>query len=462
MGAAHGVRDAGRCTGVNVRHLRTLAALALGCALGACGSAAPRSTIGRSGTGAAPAGLRLAPARLAVAAANARGPFATARSLMIPRGWRIETWALVPNARFMAWTPQSTLLVSDPYDGTVVELTPAPNPAAAPSARVLIANLTMPQGLAFDTVGGQIVLYVAQSDEIDRYVWSGPAVLGARTVIARGLPDTDARGDDVHRLKTLVIGADHRIDVGIGSADNASAADIAGEPPRASVVSYPPSGGAPSVLARGVRNAEGLAVAPDGSLWAAVNERDEMPYPFHGAYGSTANAYGRVIRAYVNEHPPDEIARLTPGRDLGWPYCDPDPARGDANLGWDEDPQTNAGGSVLDCAKLAPLERGLPAHSAPLGFHFLDGSALPSSLTAGAVLAVHGSWDRQPPRAPAVLWLPWSGAAHTLGAPVMLVGGFQAPGGGRFGRPVDAVPGPDGSLYISDDTAGAIYRLTPP
>jgi glucose/arabinose dehydrogenase len=75
---------------------------------------------------------------------------------------------------------------------------------------------------------------------------------------------------------------------------------------------------------------------------------------------------------------------------------------------------------------------------------------------------VHGSWDRNPQRSPAVLWLRWEANARTLGAPITLVGGFQEPDGSRWGRAVDAVPGPDGALYVSDDQAGAIYRLVPP
>jgi glucose/arabinose dehydrogenase len=125
------------------------------------------------------------------------------------------------------------------------------------------------------------------------------------------------------------------------------------------------------------------------------------------------------------------------------------------------DAQTNPGGQVFDCAKLTPIERGLPAHSAPLGMTFLEGSKVGAPWNAGAVLAVHGSWDREPPQPPAVLWLPWSPATHLLGPTVTLVSGFQFADGSRWGRPVDAVAGPDGALYVTDDTAGAIYRLVP-
>lgn len=456
---------------------RVGAALALAALVTACGggSSSTAASSAATGTTAARVGgerttaaalalsrkLALASVDVSVPAGNGGGAFASPRELSIPRGWKVEVWARVTAARFMAWTPEHTLLVSVPSAGTVVELEPGANPATPPHQRVLLSGLTEPQGMAFDTFDGQRVLFVAESDQIDRYVWLGSAGVGARTVIAHNLPDVDPRGDDDHRLKNLVVGPEHRVYVNVGSAFNASTLDIAGNPPRASVVSFAADGSDMRVLATGVRNGEGLSFAPDGTLWAAINERDEIPYPFHGAYDGVSEAYGQVIKAYVDEHPPDEIAALTPGRNVGWPYCNPDPSHGFADLPFDDDAENNPGGTRLDCAKLKPIDRGLPAHSAPLGFHFLDGSGLPDGLTGGAILAVHGSWDRVPPRSPAVLWLPWSSTKRTLGTPVTLITGFQMANGQRWGRPVDALPGPEGALYVSDDTAGAVYRIVP-
>jgi glucose/arabinose dehydrogenase len=216
-----------------------------------------------------------------------------------------------------------------------------------------------------------------------------------------------------------------------------------------------------------VRNGEGLAVAPDGTVWTAVNNRDNVPYPFHSPYAGHGDAFGQVIQAYVNEHPPDEVVPVTAGRDLGWPYCNPDqdrshPAGSMADVPFVPDSVTNPGGHRLDCAALPPVEAGLPAHSAPLGMSFLEVSTIAAPWSGGAVVAAHGSWDRQPPRAPAVLWLAWDAARRTLKPAITLVGGFQNATGDRWGRPVDAVAGPDGALYVSDDTAGAVYRLAPP
>lgn len=463
-----GMRRSGR----GVRALVPLAlplVLLAGCGGGSNATGADTATTTAGSTVAGAPGSSLVATRLQVPSDVSGGSLSPAPTIDLPPGWRAQVWARLPNARFAAWSPEGALLVSSFHRGRVVAFVPRADRAARPRRQILATGLSLPQGLAFDTVGGHRVLYVAESHQIDRYVWNGPGRLGARTVVIRNLPDGFAGGDgDPHRPKSLIIGPGHEILVSIGSGTNALASGLQGNPQRATVVAYSSGGRLLRVVAKGARNAEGLSYAPDHTLWTAVNERDQIEYPFHRAYGGYADAFGQVIPAYVNEHPAEQVARLTQGRNLGWPYCDPDPDaspnRADpfADVPFTADAQTNPTGSKLDCAKLPPIERGLPAHSAPIGFHFLEGSTLPAPWRGGAVLAVHGSWDRVPPRAPAVLWLPWRANGKTLGPPVTIVGGFQAADGSRWGRPVDAVPGPDGALYVTDDSAGAVYRLTPP
>jgi glucose/arabinose dehydrogenase len=392
------------------------------------------------------------------------GTFSQKRTLTLPKGWTAQVWARVDGARMEAWTPQGDLLVSQPGHGTVVELTP--RGSRPPGSRTILSGLTTPQGLAFAKLNGHEVLYVGESDEIDRWSWGTNGVSGSRTVVAGNLPDQDPSGDDVHRDKDVTVTADGTVYFNVGSSSNANPDDRTMTPQRAVIMSVRPDGTDLRVVERGVRNGEGLAVAPNGTVWTAVNERDNIPFPSHSAYGTYGDAFGQVIQAYVNEHPPDEVVPVDAGRDLGWPYCDPDqdhstPAGSLADIPLVANAATNPTGTELDCAKLAPIEVGLPAHSAPLGMTFLEGSKLPAPWSGGAVIAVHGSWDRHPPRAPAVEWLAWNAAKATLTPAVTLVGGFELPGGSYWGRPADAVPGPDGALYVSDDTAGAIYRLMP-
>ena len=401
---------------------------------------------------------------LVVPAQERGGPLSTPRTLTVPAGWTARVWARVPGARMEAWTPEGNLLVSVPGDGKIVEL--RPTAAGTAAVRTLLTGLTYPQGMAFARLGGRWVLYVAESDQIDRYPWGAGGIGGGRTVIAARLPDLDPSGDDVHRAKDVTVAADGTVYFNVGSSSNATPDDRTMSPQRAVIMAVNPGGTGLRVVERGVRNGEGLAVAPDGTVWTAVNERDNIPYPSHGRFGSSSDAFGQVIQAYVNNHPPDEVVPVTAGRDLGWPYCDPDqddshPAGSLAGVPLVPDAATNPGGRNLNCAALAPIEVGLPAHTAPLGMTFLEGSKIPAPWSGGAVIAGHGSWDRQPPRAPAVLWLAWNASKGTLESAVTLVGGFENSDGSYWGRPVDAVPGPDGALYISDDTAGAIYRLAP-
>jgi glucose/arabinose dehydrogenase len=446
------------------------AALSMACAtpatLGeAAGAPAPSS--------AAPNGL--ASVALTVPPELAAEPFDVARHALVPAGWTLAVWARVPSARLAAWAPDGALLVSVPASGQVMRLAPDPG-GGAPRVTQLLAGLEQPHGLAFS---GK-TLHVAESNQIDAFDYvSGAAIV--RRVVAGGLPDAkspDLRGAYAHALKSVALGPDGSIYFSIGSTGNLSVEDRAATPPRAVVMRIPPGGGPPETFAQGVRNGTGLAVAPDGSVWTAVNNRDNIAYPFDRPYGGDpassggTSDYGKVIPDYVDDHPAEAIARLTAGRDLGWPFCQPDPdvdpgavgsAVNPANPPFVRDAQTNPDGSKLDCAALTPVEQSIGAHSAPLGLSFVDGSgaaALPAPYTAGALIGVHGSWNRNPPRAPEVSFLPWQDG--TLGNQQTLVGGFQSPDGSRWGRPVAAVLGPDGAVYITDDAAGAVYRLAPP
>lgn len=446
-----------------------LTAAVAGCGSGGGSGAGPTgsTTATKTTTAAATAAAARAKGReevtLKVPARMKGGELSEPHQLEVPKGWKASVWARVEGARMEAVTPEGNLLVSVPSQGTILELS---GKGTATKENVVLAGLESPQGLAFAKRGGAWVLYVGESDQIDSYPWKGGGQVGAQTVIAPDLPDEEPAGDDIHRQKDVAVAPDGTIYFDVGSSSNASPADRGYDPPRGVIDSVGPEGGPVKVVMKGVRNGEGLGLAPDGTVWTAINNRDEIPYPFHGEYGGESEAFGQVIHDYVDNHPPDEVAPVTQGRDLGWPLCNPEQGKNTpkgslADIPFVPDAETNPGGKALDCSKLEPLQVGLPAHSAPLGMSFLEGTKVPKPYSGGAVIAAHGSWDRQEPRPPAVLWLRWDAKRKTLLPAKTLIGGFQEENGERWGRPVDAVPGPEGALYVSDDTAGAIYKIVP-
>ena len=389
---------------------KSVAALTAAALLAACSPApppaqqtAPPSTepTTRAPTAGAPIAPGPAAVTVAVPADLAEAPFDTPRQARVPAGWSMSVWARLPRARLAAWAPDGTLLVSVPSAGEIVAFTP--KPGGAPESRVLLEGLTQPHGMAFSAD----TLYVAESDRVDAYTYARGAATDRRTV-APDLPDAkspDLGGAYAHALKSVAVGSDGAVYFSIGSTGNISAKDRT----------------------------------------ATVNNRDNVPRP----------SDGRIDTAYVNENPPESVARLTPGRELGWPYCNPDGPP--PNLALIRDVQTNPDGAELDCAALPPIEQSLGAHSAPLGMTFAE---LPEPYGTGALIGVHGSWNRTPPRAPEVAFFDWRNG--TLADQQTLVDGFQSGDGSRWGRPVAAVAGPDGAVYITDDAAGAIYRLAPP
>jgi len=412
---------------------------------------------------------RLVSSALVVPANLAQAPFDRQRQVLIPAGWTMSLWARLPGARLAVWAPDGSLLVSRPAAGQVVRFVPGglagPGGPAGPTMSVLLTGLNQPHGLSFSGDA----LYVAQSNEVEVYRYTDGVATAPRP-LATGLPDArspELRGAYAHALKSVAVAGDGSVYFSIGSTGNISVGDRNAVPQRATIMRIPPGGGPAEVFARGVRNGTGLAIGPDGSVWTAVNGRDDVRYPYDRPFADDSeSSLGKLLPAYVADHPAEELARLSPGRDLGWPYCNPEidvqpgtwgTAYRYSRAPFVRDIETNAAGDKLDCAALAPVEQTLGAHSAPLGLSFTE---LPPPYGAGALVGVHGSWDRVPPRAPEVSFFAWRDG--TLGVQQTLVGGFQAPDGSRWGRPVAAVRGPDGAIYITDDAAGAIYRLAPP
>ena len=395
------------------------------------------------------------PVRVTVPAALATGAWASPKTLLLPPGFQISLWARLDNARFMAVAPNGDVFVSQPGGGAVYVYRPVAG--SLPKQFVYITGLRGPHGIAFDTIGSATYVYIAETNQINRFLYiAGDTVSHDRQVIVTGLPDGSVAGLSGygHPLKNIAIGPDHLIYVGIGSTCNVCSDDPVASPVRGSIYVYKPDGSGGRLFAKGLRNPEGLAFVPGtNTLWAAVNNRDQVPYP----YQDSTNQYNRILTTYIDDHPPEPFTRVRDGGNYGWPFCNPtqDGPSGFDRMKFDLDLDMNADGHV-DCSKMDIVDRGLQAHSAPLQLVFAQNTALPAVYRNGAIVAFHGSWDRSVPTGYKVVYIPWDTATSTPGVQVDLVAGMRDIGS----RPAGLAITKSGSLLISDDSNGAIFELT--
>lgn len=405
------------------------------------------------------------PVTVNAAADLASEPFDIHRELMIPPGFAIDVWARAKNARFIAVAPDGDVLVSQPQQGSITLFRPREN--GSPEAVAYARGLNLPHDMVFHVLNGHMYLYLAEVDRVTRYEYQEDAlVLPPGEVIVANLPTQRLPGEPRyrHRLKNLALRNDVLF-VSIGSSTNANPADLEQEPKRAAIYAYHADVAGQEardgrLYASGLRNAVGLAIAPDtGSLWVTVNERDETLYPFHNSWrGSGGDDYGKEIQSFVDNYPAEEIIEVRDGAHYGWPFCNPNPADGYDNMSFDNDVETNPDGERFNCQiDATPITKGLQAHTAPLGLSFWAGEH--GGPLDTLVVALHGSWNRDVLAGYKVISYPYRGGS--LGSEQDLVSGWvtDARSGEYWGRPVDAVPLDDDSLLISDDYSGTIYRL---
>ena len=268
----------------------------------------------------------LRPVPLTVPAGLGQAPLDVPRRLDLPAGWTAAVHARVPGARFLTYVG-TDLLVSQPGSGSVQLVRRQPDGTGR--ATPWLTGLRRPHDLVPVRTGGTTWVYVAETHRVVRYPWAAgratPA--GPGQVVVTGLPDASSPelgGRYGHELKNIaVVGG--ALYVSIASTCNVCESDTVATPRRAAIYRYGLAGGAGTLVATGLRNAEGLAAVPGTTaLWAVVNNRDNIAYPHHrDITGDGRDDYGTVVPQYVDDHPMEPFVQVEQGRFYGWPFCNP-------------------------------------------------------------------------------------------------------------------------------------------
>lgn len=336
--------------------------------------------------------------------------------ISLPSGFKINIYTSeVPNARSMTLSPNGVLFVGTRTEGKVYAILDEDKDNVADEVITIAERLRMPNGVAFRDGD----LYVAEVSKVWRYedIETHLRNPGEPTLINNSFP-TDAH----HGWKFIRFGPDGMLYVPVGAPCNIC------EPEKeiyASITRMQPDGSGLEIFAHGVRNTVGFDWHPEtGELWFTDNGRDRMG----------------------DNLPPDELNRAPQkGMNFGYPYCHgkniSDPEFGDKHA----------------CDEFTPPEQELGPHVAALGMRFYTGDMFPKQYHNQIFIAEHGSWNRSSKIGYRVTLVRLENN-RPVSYEVFAEGWLQ--GESAWGRPVDVQVMPDGALLVSDDKAGAIYRIS--
>lgn len=341
------------------------------------------------------------------------------KGLNMPEGFTVHTFAEnVKGARSMVRSENGIIYVGTRGEGNVYAILDHDNDFKADSVITIAEELRSPNGVALRNGN----LYVAEVsrilrfDDIDNNLADPPAPVVVRD---------DFPTEGHHGWKFIAFGPDDKLYVPVGAPCNICKSE---NEIFASITRMNPNGSNREIVAHGVRNSVGFDWHPEtGDLWFTDNGRDMLG----------------------DNRPPDELNHLTEaGQHFGYPYLH-------GNDIWD--PEFDNQGKALNI-EFKPPAQPLGPHVAALGMHFYTGAMFPDEYTNQILIPEHGSWNRSEK----------IGYRLTLvklkdGKPVSyepFIDGWLQENGSVWGRPVDILQLPDGSLLVSDDYGGIIYRIT--
>ena len=346
--------------------------------------------------------------------------------LKLPPGFSISLYSdQTPGARSLSISPSGVLYAGTFLDrnrqniGKVYAIVDRDKDGVGETVHTLAEGLNMPNGVAWKDGD----LYIAELTRIVKIenVENDLSVMDRPVVIRDGFPD-----DFMHGWKYLRFGPDGNLYVPLGAPCNVCDRLAEGY---SSLNLMSPDGRTLSKYATGIRNTVGFDWHPQtGELWFTDNGRD----------------------GWGDDRPGDELNRAyKSGLHFGYPFCH----QGDL-----PDPDFGRG---IDCRQFEPPVALMGPHVAALGMRFYTGSQFPADYQNQPVVALHGSWNRsrEAGHTGYKIVVPHLDNDHLVSMET-LVEGWLEKDNSRWGRPVDIEMAPDGSVYISDDFAGAIYKLS--
>jgi glucose/arabinose dehydrogenase len=362
----------------------------------------------------------------------------------VAEGFSVEMVASgLQQPRVIRAAPNGDLFVAESEANSVRVYRVPPGSAKPEAEEVFASGLNRPYGIAFYPLDDPEWVYVANEDSVVRFAYKEGDLKasGEPEIIVSGLPTGR------HWTRDLAFAADgSRLYVSVGSGSNV-AEEMPKEPPasfieshplgaawgneerRAAVLSFDPEGKDEKIFATGIRNCSGLAIHPDSKeIWCATNERDGLG----------------------DNVPFEYVTSVWEGGFYGWPWY---------YIGEHEDPRlAGARADLADDVTVPDVL--LQAHSAPLGIAFYTGRLFPEEYQGDAFVTLHGSWNRGKRTGYKVVRLLFEDGKPT-GEYEDFLTGFVVSDEEVWGRPVGAAVAKDGSLFITEDGSGTIWRVAP-
>jgi len=357
----------------------------------------------------------------------------TLKNVNLPSGFKIELYAVVPDARHMAVGPQGIVTFVGTRKTSVWSVTDRNKDRVADEVKSFAPSIDfkIPNGPCFSEDG---FLYIAEQNRVlvypaAEFFYESPDV-AAFEVLAEGKLIPPEEESYNHTARVCTIGADDKLYITLGQPFNVPAPeklDLYNQAGIGGIVRLNRDGTGREVYTHGIRNSVGMDFNPaNGDLWFTDNQVDGM---------------GDNI-------PPGELNRQTAkGQHFGFPWYGGGDTR--TNEYADSEPPADV---VFPAVNMV-------AHAADLGMHFYQGSQFPAKYRGGIFSAQHGSWNRTTPVGARVMFTPVN-EDGSPGETEVFADGWIDANGEYLGRPVDVVELRDGSILVSDDLVGAIYRIS--